>query len=54
MLWIIVRAELLDDRRGLAVVAVVVGDALVRMLQALMSGVRSPLPPRQVSASPVQ
>ena len=26
MLWNVVRAELLDDRRGLAVVAVVVGD----------------------------
>ena len=45
MLWSVVRAELLDDCRGLTVVAVVVGDSLVRILQALVADVRSPPPP---------
>ena len=45
MLWNVVRAELLDDRCGLAVVAVVVGNAPVRMLRALVADVRSPPSP---------
>ena len=53
VLWNVGRAELLDDRHGLAVVAVVVDDALVRMLQALVADVRCSPPPWQLSASPV-
>ena len=42
--WNVVRAELLDDCHGLTVVALVVGDAFVRILQALVADLRSPPP----------
>ena len=45
VLWSVVRAELLDDRRGLAVVPVEAGDALFRMFQELVADVRFPPPP---------
>ena len=45
VVWSVVRAKLLDDRRVLAVVAVVVGDPIVRMFQVLVVDVRSPPPP---------